>query len=156
MGATTFHVGKLMMPLILMMITWMAVPGDVYSDTLYKYLDKDGSIIVTDNPPPGVKVEEYRTSDTMPTETKPMPEVEPGVKPQPVQDADAKRQDKRRKIESLRQELDKAISEEASHRRNMNQSSGYAQRRYWRTLVDEKLKEIEDKKKQIEELESGR
>jgi major membrane immunogen (membrane-anchored lipoprotein) len=52
--------------------------------------------------------------------------------------------------------VDKAVSEEASYRRNMNQSSGYSQRNYWRKLVDEKLKEIEEKKKEIEELESSR
>jgi hypothetical protein len=156
MGAFTLRAGRLMMPLILMMITWMAVPGDAYGAALYKYTDKDGSVVITDSPPPGVEATEYIASDDIPTETKALPDVEPGVKTQPVQDAEAKKQDKRKKIETLRQEVDKAVSEEAAHRRNMNQSSGYAQRNYWRKLVDEKLKEIEEKKKEIEELESSR
>jgi hypothetical protein len=156
MGASTLRVGRLMMPVILMMITWMAVPGDAYGAALYKYTDKDGSIILTDNPPPGVEAKEYLSSDDIPIETKAAPDVEPGVKTQSIPDAEAKKQDKRSKIETLRQEVDKAVSEEAAHRRNMNQSSGYAQRNYWRKLVDEKLKEIEEKKKQIEDLESSR
>jgi hypothetical protein len=156
MGASTLRVGRLMMPLILTMITWMAVPGDAYGAELYKYTDKDGSVVITDSPPPGVEVKEYLSSDDIPIETKTLPDVEPGVKTQPVQDADAKRQEKRKKIETLRQEVDKAVSDEAAYRRNMNQSSGYAQRNYWRKLVDAKLKEIEEKKKEIEELESSR
>lgn len=156
MGASTLRVGRLMMPLILMMITWMAVPGDAYGAALYKYTDKDGSIILTDTPPPGVEAKEYLSYDDFPTETKAAQEIEPGAKTQSVQEAEAKSQEKRAKIQALRQELDKAVIEEAAHRRNMNQSSGYAQRNYWRKLVDEKLNEIEEKKKQIEELESSR
>lgn len=156
MGASTLRVGRLMMPLIFIMTTWMVVPGDAHGAVLYKYTDKDGSVVITDSPPPGVEAQEYLSSDDIPIETKAAPDVEPGVKTQPVQDAEAKKQDKWRKIETLRQELDKAVSEEAAHRRNMNQSSGYAQRNYWRKLVDEKLKEIEEKKKEIEELESSR
>jgi hypothetical protein len=37
----------------------------------------------------------------------------------------------------------------------MNQSHGFAQRRYWRNLLDEQEKDIEEKKKKLEELESS-
>jgi hypothetical protein len=156
MGAYTIRVGRLTVPLILMMIIWITVPGCAQGGTLYKYTDKDGAVILTDNPPPGVKAKEYLSSDDITTEIKAAPEIEPGAKTQSIQEAEAKKQDKREKIETLREELDKAVSEEASHRRNMNQAHGYAQRNYWRKLVDEKLHEIEEKKKQIEELESSR
>jgi len=147
------RVSGLMAPLILMMIIWINVPGDAHGGALYKYTDKDGSIILTDNPPPGVEAKKYISSDDIPTETKAAPEIEPGVKTQSIQDSEAKKQDKRQKIQTLREEVDKAVSEEAAHRRNMNQAHGYVQRNYWRKLLDEKLKEIEEKRKQIEELE---
>ncbi len=148
--------GGLTVPLMVMMILWMTVPGEAHGGTLYKYTDKDGSVIITDNPPPGVKAKGYIVSDDMPTEPKAAPEIEPGVKIQPTQEAEAKKEDKQQKIKSLREELDKAIRDEAAYRRNMNQASGFSQRRHWRLLVDEQLNLIEEKKKQIEELESSR
>jgi hypothetical protein len=156
MVAYTIRAGGLMVPLIVMMILWMTVPGDAHGGTLYKYTDKDGSIILTDNPPPGVKAKKYIVSDDMPTEPKAAPEIEPGVKIQSTQEAEAKKEDKQQKIKSLREELDKAVRDEAAYRRNMNQAQGYSQRRHWRQLVDEQLNLIEEKKKQIEELESSR
>jgi len=156
MGAYKSCVGGLMMPLILMMVIWITVPGCAEGGTLYKYTDKDGAIILTDNPPPGVKAKEYLSSDDIQTETSAAPAIDEGEKRKSIQEADAKKQDKRKKIEALREELDKAVREEAAYRRNMNQASGYSQRRYWRLLVDEQLKLIEEKKKLIEELESSR
>lgn len=157
MVACTLRLWGQVVPLILMMIVWMSFPGDAQGVTLYKYIDKDGSVILTDNPPPGVGAKVYEASEEVTTDEKKVePVKDASAQKQAAQEAETKRQEKQVKIQALREELDKAVSEEAAHRRNMNQAHGYVQRNYWRKLVDEKLKEIEEKKKQIEELESSR
>ena len=66
----------------------------------------------------------------------------------------AKRNEKEENIRVLREELERAKRDEENYRMNMNQSSGFAQRHHWRTLVDEQLKLIEEKKKKLDDLES--
>lgn len=156
MVAYTLRLWGPVVPLILMMIVWMTFPGYAQGGTLYKYIDKDGSLILTDNPPPGVKAKEFESSEEVTHEKKVEPAKDASAQKQTDQEAETKRQENRVKIQTLREELDKAVSDEAEYRRNMNQAHGYVQRNYWRKLVDEKLKEIEEKKKQIEELESSR
>jgi hypothetical protein len=156
MIAYTLRLWGPVVSLILMMIVWMTFPGDAQGGTLYKYIDKDGSLILTDNPPPGVEAKEFESSEEVTHEKKVEPAKDASAQKQADQEAGTKRQEIQVKIQTLREELDQAVSEEAAHRRNMNQAHGYVQRNYWRKLVDEKLKEIEEKKKQIEELESSR
>ena len=40
--------------LLLLSFVWIAVAG-AQGQTLYQYIDKDGTVIITDSPPPGVK-----------------------------------------------------------------------------------------------------
>ena len=52
---------------------------------LYRYTDKDGRIVITDNPPPGVRGEILDESDLAPSERtkRPVPEAQ-GAAPMPV------------------------------------------------------------------------
>jgi len=52
---------------------------------LYRYTDKDGRTVITDNPPPGVRGEILDESDLAPSErtAKPVPEAQ-GAAPMPV------------------------------------------------------------------------
>ena len=90
----------------------------------------------------------------MPDEQKAAPEREANEKLQRYREADVKKKERDENIRVVREELEKAKRDEENYRMNMNQSSGFAQRRHWRTLVDEQLKLIEEKNKKLEDLES--
>jgi hypothetical protein len=83
-------------------------------------------------------------------------EKEKNERLQKYREADAKKNERDENIRVLREELEKAKRDEQNYRMNMNQASGYAQRHHWRTLVDEQLKLIEEKKKKLDDLESHR
>jgi hypothetical protein len=142
----------------LIMVVWIASPGELQGQTLYRYIDKDGSSVLTDNPPPGVKAKRI---DSLPESTESIKEdvsdqgKETDVKAEKPKEAEAKKKDKRGEIESLREEIAKSESTAQQYRSNMNQSHGFAQRRYWRNLLDEQEKDIEEKKKKLEELENS-
>lgn len=66
---------------------WIAIllmPGDSQAQ-LYRYTDKEGRIVITDNPPPGVRGEVLDDSNLAPSEreTKAAPEAQ-GPAPMPV------------------------------------------------------------------------
>ena len=90
----------------------------------------------------------------MTEEQKAASEKEGNEKLQKYREADAKRNEREANIRVAREELEKAIRDEQNYRANMNQASGYAQRHHWRTLVDEQLRLIEEKKKKLDDLES--
>jgi hypothetical protein len=154
MAAHKFRFSIPMMYLVLIMIAWIAPTRDAQGGTLYQYIDKDGSVVLTDNPPPGVKAKPMESLPDMTGNQKSDQEKEADSKTQQYREADAKIQEKREKIRALREEIETAQSNEEKYRSNMNQAHGFAQRSHWRKLVDEQLKEIEEKKKKIEELES--
>ena len=62
----------------------LLMPGDAPAQ-LYRYTDKDGRIVITDNPPPGVRGEVLDDSNLAPSEreTKVAPEAQ-GPAPMPV------------------------------------------------------------------------
>jgi hypothetical protein len=154
MAAHKFRFSIPMVYLVLIMIAWIAPTRDAQGGTLYQYIDKDGSVVVTDNPPPGVKAKPMESLPDMMGEEKLQQEKETDSTLQKYREADAKRNEKRGNIRALREEIATAQSNEAKYRSNMNQAHGFAQRSHWRKMVDEQLKEIEEKKKKIEELES--
>lgn len=62
---------------------WIAIllmPGDSQAQ-LYRYTDKDGRVVITDNPPPGVRSEALDNQDLAPSER--IPEAQ-GAAPMPV------------------------------------------------------------------------
>jgi hypothetical protein len=142
------------MSLIMVMAAWITISGEVYGGTLYQYIDKDGSTVITDNPPEGVKAEPMIKLPDTTEEQKVETEKEDHAKMQKNQEADAKRLEKDKKIETAREELEKAKNDADLYRSNMNQSANYSQRHHWRGMLDEQQKMIEEKQKLIDELES--
>jgi len=145
----------LVVPLALLIFTWIAASGEAQGQALYEYIDKDGTVIITDSPPPGVNVKKSQSLPTMTEEQKAASEKEGNEKLQKYREADAKRKEREENIRVAREELEKAKMDEQNYRSNMNQASGYSQRYHWRTLVDEQLKVIEEKQKKLDELESS-
>ncbi len=142
--------------LTLLIFIWIATAGDAQGQTLYEYIDKDGTLIITDSPPPGANIKKSQSLPNMTEEQKAALEKENNERLQRYREADAKKNERDENIRVLREELEKAKRDEQNYRMNMNQASGYAQRHHWRTLVDEQLKLIEEKKKKLDDLESRR
>jgi molecular chaperone GrpE (heat shock protein) len=140
--------------LLLLSFVWIAAAGEAQGQTLYEYIDKDGTVIITDSPPPGVNVKKSQSLPNMTEEQKTASEKEGNKKLQRYREADAKRKEREENIRVVREELEKAKRDEENYRANMNKASGYAQRHHWRTLVDEQLKLIDEKKKKLDDLES--
>lgn len=69
--------------LVLVWVVILLMPGDSPAQ-LYRYTDKDGRIVITDNPPPGVRGEVLDNSDLAPSEreSKAVPEAQ-GAAPMP-------------------------------------------------------------------------
>lgn len=66
--------------------TWVLIllmPGDAPAQ-LYRYTDKEGRIVITDNPPPGVRGEVLDNSDLAPSERQAAAPEEQGPAPMPV------------------------------------------------------------------------
>ena len=139
--------------LALLVFILIASAGEAQGQTLYEYIDKDGTVVITDSPPPGVNVKKSQSLPIMTEEQKAASEKEGNEKLQKYREADAKRKEREANIRLAREELEKAIRDEQNYRANMNQASGYAQRHHWRTLVDEQLILIEEKKKKLDDLE---
>jgi predicted ribosome quality control (RQC) complex YloA/Tae2 family protein len=142
--------------LVLTMVVLIATPGEVRGQALYQYIDKDGTVVLTDNPPPGVKAKRMESLPEATGEQTSDPEKVVDVKTEKNREIDMKRKDNRETIEALREEVEKAQSTADNYRSNMNQARGFAQKSHWRKLLDEQEKDIEEKKKKIEELESRR
>jgi len=146
----------LVAPLALLIFTWMAASGEAQGQALYEYIDKDGTVIITDSPPPGAKIKKLQSLPNMTEEQRAASEKESNERLEKYREADEKRKEREGNIKAVREELEKAKRDEENYRANMNQASGYAQRRHWRTLVDEQLKLIEEKQKKLDDLESRR
>ena len=141
--------------LVLTLVVWIAAPGEVQGQTLYQYIDKDGTSVLTDNPPPGVKAKRMESLPDVTVERKSDQEKETDIKVQTSSETDVQRKETGGNIEDLRAELEKAESNAVRYRSNMNQAHGFAQRSHWRKLLDEQEKDIEENKKKLEELESS-
>ena len=140
--------------LILVLSVWIAISGEVYGGTIYQYIDKDGSTVITDNPPEGVLAQPVMSLPDMTEEQKAVSEKEDDATRQKNQEVDARRLEKDGKIKTAREELEKAKTDADHYRSNMNQSANYSQRHHWRVMLDEQQKVIEEKQKLIDELEA--
>jgi len=140
--------------LLLLGFVWIAAAGEAQGGTLYEYVDKDGTVVITDSPPPGVNVKPLESLPVITEEQKKASEKEGNEKLQRYREADAKRKEREENIKAIREELEKAKRDEDNYRVNMNQASGFAQRTHWRKLLDEQLKLIDEKKKKLDDLES--
>jgi hypothetical protein len=140
--------------LLLVLSAWISLSSEVYGGTIYQYIDKDGSTVITDNPPEGVSATPVIEQPDLTVEQKEVTEKEDEAIKQKSQEADAKRLEKETKINAAREELEKAKRDADLYRSNMNQSANFSQRRHWRTMLDEQQKFIEEKQKLIDELEA--
>jgi rubrerythrin len=140
--------------LILILIIWIATPEKVYAGTLYEYIDKNGDVVITDKLPPGVKAKNQESFPDVSEKQKMEWQKERDSQLQMNREVEEKKKEKQEKIRTIREELDRAKSEEQRYRSNMNQSALSSQRHRWRMLLDEQLKVIEEKQKMLNELET--
>ena len=140
--------------LLLVLSAWISLSSEVYGGTIYQYIDKDGSTVITDSPPEGVSATPVIEQPDLMIEQKEVSEKDEEAIKQKSQEADAKRLEKEAKINAAKEELEKAKVDADRYRSNMNQSANYSQRYHWRTMLDEQQKMIEEKQKLIDELEA--
>jgi hypothetical protein len=137
---------------ILLCLAWIVAVGEAQGGELYEYFDKDGTVVITDSPPPGADAKILKSLPKFIEEPKAASEKEGNDTSQRDREADAIRKDREENINAVREELEQARRDEQHYRSNMNQASSYAQRQRWRTLVDEQLKLIEEKQKKLDDL----
>lgn len=154
MAAHKLHVLIPAVSLVLVLSVWITISGEVYGGTIYQYIDKDGSTVITDNPPGGVLAKPVMSLPDITEEQKAESVKEDDAIKQKNQEADVKRLEKDEKIKTAREELEKAKTDADHYRSNMNQSANYSQRNHWRVMLDEQQKVIEEKQKLIDELEA--
>lgn len=136
-------------------ITCFSFSGHVQAGTIYEYIDKDGSSVLTDSPPPGVKARPLQTFRDMTDADKQALEKEKSEEMQKYRQSDITRKEKEEKIRAAREEYEQAIKNEERYKSNKNQSRGFAQQKHWNNMIEEQNKEIEEKRKKLQELESA-
>ena len=137
-----------------MMITGVAFSGSVQAGTIYEYTDRDGSVILTDSPPPGVKARPLQTYQDMTETDKEEMAKEKAEQMEKYRSSDVKRNEKEEKIRAAKEEYEQALKDEERYRSNKNQASGYVQQRHWIKELEAQDAKIEEKKKKLQELES--
>ena len=138
----------------MMLFICLSLTGSLQAGALYKYIDKDGSEVLTDSPPPGVKAKPLQTFQDVTDADKQELEKERSSQMKKFQEGNVKQKDKEEKIRTAREEYEQAKKTEEMYRANRNQAHGYAQQKHWNDMIAEQGKEIEEKRKKLQELES--
>lgn len=156
MATHTFRTLTLKSLLILTIIVWITNPGEVQGGPLYRCIDKDGDVIITDKPLPEFKsipghpaemTEEQR--ELMDKQEK---EIEMDVYKQVMGGA---KKDKDSGLSAAKAELSKAKEEQENYRIQIEQTKDLDKRVYWREMYDKQQKVVEEKEQRVRELESG-
>jgi hypothetical protein len=156
MAARTFRTLTLTGLLILTIIVWITNPGEVQGGPLYRCIDKDGDVIITDKPLPEFKsipghpaemTEEQR--ELMDKQEK---EIEMDVYKEVIGGA---KKDKDSGLSAARGELARAKEELENYRIQIEQTKDLDKRVYWREMYDKQQKVVEEKERRVQELESG-
>jgi hypothetical protein len=141
--------------LILIMIVWITTPGEVRGGTLYKCIDKDGNVIITDNPLPEFQSVPGQSRELMEEQRlqleKKEIEIETDVYQRITEDT---KKDKQEKIMAARVDLAKAKQNEETYRFNMEKTIDLSQKLIWREMLDKQKKVVEEKQKMLNELQS--
>ena len=137
------------------LLAFIVLSENVQAGTIYEYVDKDGSVVFTDSPPPETKVSPVENYRDMTEAEEQELEKEKTASMQKYQKSTEKRQAKEEKIRAARAEYEQALKDDQRYRSNKNQASGFAQQRHWIQMMEEQIKVIEEKKKKLQELESG-
>lgn len=133
---------------LLIMIVWMITSGELSEGGMYKYVDKDGNVIITDNPPPDFKIE----PDELPAEAVEQQKLQLEKKIDLKRDGGYNKE-KQEEITKARNELDKALTDEESYRLNLQQAASLPDRLHWRELLDKQQEVVKEKREKLHEIE---
>jgi pyridoxine 5'-phosphate synthase PdxJ len=151
MAANKYHALIKSGLLFMILLAWMAAPGYVNGQMLYKYIDEEGTYVITDNPPPEFKLVPDSPPDV--TEEKRLErdkeQEKEREKTQTVRNAGTEKQEK---IRAARDEWEYAVSREENYRLNLQSATDYNQRLHWREKLDKQHKVVEEKKKKLDEI----
>lgn len=154
--------------LLIMMIFYLA-PAVSPAAEVYIWTDKDGVTHIEDQAPQvsprdKIKVEKHTfekevsvplvvspEAETLPAGSTPG-SVEDAAKQELEQKAKEKELQRQQAIEKARQEYDEAKAQENRYIRRMKNADNAKARHYWK----DKLESIDEKRRQLEELESGK
>lgn len=155
MSAKKFHPLMKVVPFVLIIIVWMITSGELSEGAMYKYVDKDGNVVITDNPPPDFKIE----SDELPPELVEQQKLQLEKEKQLDKKVYQKRaseydKEKQARITKARSELDKALADEETYRLNLQQAISLPDRVRWRELLDKQQRVVNEKRDKFREIES--
>lgn len=136
--------------LLLILFVWIVAPEEGRGQMLYKYIDEEGTFVITDNPPPEFTLVPDTPPDVM--EAKKLEAEKEKENIQTLREAQEIRVGKEEKIRAARDDWEKARSYEENYRLNMQQTTDYNQRLYWRGMLDKQQKVVEEKKKKLDEI----
>jgi hypothetical protein len=140
---------------LLIMIVWMITYGQLSEAAMYKYVDEDGTVVITDNPPPDFKIEPDQLPSSLAEEEKLRLEKEKQLeKKTNLKRADTYTKDRQNRIIKARSELDKALADEENYRLNTQQATSLSERVRWRELLDKQQKVVKEKREKFKEIES--
>ena len=141
--------------LILVICGWMIVSGELSEGAMYKYTDKDGTVIITDTPPPDFKVETEDLPASMAEEQKSQMEKEKqSEKKTNLKRTDTYEKERQDRIAKAKSEYDRAVADEETYRFNLQQATTLSDRVRWRELLDKQQKVIQEKLEKFREIES--
>jgi pyridoxine 5'-phosphate synthase PdxJ len=151
MAANIYHALIKSGLLFMILLVWMAAPGYANGQMLYKYIDEEGTYVITDNPPPDYTLVPDSPPDV--TEEKRLEldrdKEKEGEKTQTIRNAGTERQEK---IGAARRDWEQAVTREENYRLNMQTAANYSQRLYWREMWERQKKVVEETKKKLDEL----
>ncbi len=142
-------------PFLLIMIVGMITYGQLSEGAMYKYVDEDGTVVITDNPPPDFKIETDELPASMAEEQK--LQVEKGKQlEKKINLKSAVKYDKERqgRIARAKSEYERAIADEENYRFNLQQSTTLSDRVRWRELLDKQQKVVKEKREKLREIEN--
>jgi len=144
-----------MVSFVLIIFAWMITYIELSEGAMYKYIDKDGTVIITDNPPPDFKIESDELPSSLAEEQKLQKEKEQQLeKKVNVKSADTYDKERQGRIARARGELEKALADEETYRLNLQQAAALPDRVRWRELLDKQQKVIQEKREKLREVES--
>ena len=125
--------------------------SDIQADTIYQYRDRDGKIVFTDNPPPGVNAQLHQKTRSVTINELQALEKDKAK----TAENDAKQASREDKIQAARQEYEQAQKDMESYHLKKNQAADPYIWWQWNNRIEEQNKLIEDKRKKLQEAESG-
>jgi len=119
------------------------------AETIYKYTDKDGSVVFTDNPPPGVDAKPRRAPRHVTQTEKQKLEKQ---KAQSME-TESKMNEKAGKIRAASEEYEQAKRDLENYNLNKNQSGDPYLWWQWNKRIEEQSKEVEARRQKLEAIE---